>query len=250
MGGLFRRDRGTLAWLVLVLVTGSLIAYNDQQQSQRVAYLAAARDLPVGAVVADGDVRIAFAHPADFRPEIVRADELGSIRGALVAREILANEPVVRTRLASADGRLGKQLSDLLAESPRSRIIAWPSREVPLAGELRAGDRVDITMLTEDRTRGNGLLAKTIVQQVHILAVTRDHLQLIVPADLVEALYFARAAGRVEFSLAGPGAEKADTPGITFEQFNQRFIVPPGASPTPSPSPATPLASPTRAPGR
>lgn len=239
--------RNALWFLLALLWVGASIALG-QQHSARLGVMVATRDLAVGTTIQDGDFAIGAVSPNDpseWQSDLIRDDQGALIRGAVVARDILANEPISRSRLVSVDGRFSSRLSDLIPDA-RSRLVAWPTREVALADVLRGGDLVDITVLIKD-AGATPAVAKTVIQRVKVVSVSKSELLLVVPADLVEPLFFARVEGVIEFSLAGANADKVDTAGITLEQFRQRFLLPAVTSPSNAPAPTRvplPAASP------
>jgi Flp pilus assembly protein CpaB len=127
-------------------------------QAGTVEVLAAARDLPGGAMLAAGDVR-RLALPAAAVP----AGALpvgGSVVGRVLAGAIRRGEPLTDARVVSAG--LAR-----LAGGPGSVAVPVRLADPDVAALLRPGDRVDVVAVTE------GGQASVVVAGVPVLAVPR-----------------------------------------------------------------------------
>lgn len=156
--------------------------------------LAAARDLPAGAALADGDLR-AVALPAGVVPTGVLRTPADAA-GRVLAGPVRAGEPLTDARL------LGAGLV------PAGDRVAVPVRvaEPALPQLLRAGDRVDVLAASLQGEQA----ARAVVSDVAVLAVpdaeqTADGSLLVVAATPEAATRLAAAAVTSRLSVVVRG---------------------------------------------
>lgn len=138
--------------------------------------LVAARNLPQGHIVVEGDFRWAPWPEANRPPNyIVRGGENANPRnlwGQVVRYGIVAGEPIVRGRIVGP-GQRG-YLAAVLSEGMRA--ITIPIGNISgIAGFVFPGDRVDV-MLTRAARDNRGTLhqvSETVLKNVRVLAVDR-----------------------------------------------------------------------------
>lgn len=207
--------------LTLALVTGSLSGYLAWGQVRQGALPAArpdargqvrlavaARDLPLGSVLAAEDVRL-----VDWPGEVLPIGYSGSTE-ELVGRGLLtnirANEPILSEKLADRDG--GGGLPILIPQGMRA-VSVRVDEVIQVAGFVTAGTRVDV-MVTLEENSGASATTRVILQNVQVLAagqkVERDRegtpytvtvITLLVSPEDAERLTLATTQGRIQLAL-------------------------------------------------
>jgi pilus assembly protein CpaB len=210
--------------LLLALVTGSSAGYLAWGQVRQGALPAAAmqgprgqvrlavaaRDIPLGAVLAAEDVRL-----VDWPGEVLPIGYAGSAEelvGRGVLRELRANEPIMSEKLADRDG--GGGLPILIPKGMRA-VSVRVDEVVQVAGFVTAGTRVDV-LVTLDGNEVGAAMTRVILQNVQVLAagqkVERDRegtpftvtvITLLVSPTDAERLTLATSQGRIQLALRG-----------------------------------------------
>lgn len=215
------RTKRLLIVLLLALVTGSAAGYLALGQLRgepavaslvntggKVRLAVAARDLPVGSLLAQEDVRL-----VDWPGEVLPLGYSGSMeelvgRGLLV--NVKANEPLLSDKLAGRDG--GGGLPILIPDGMRA-VSVKVDEVIQVAGFVTVGTRVDVMVTLE---QNESPTTRVILQNVQVLAagqtVERDVegkpftvsviTLLVSPAD-AEKLTLAAAEGRIQLALRG-----------------------------------------------
>ena len=248
-----KRFVGVLTFAFLVAAGASLVLYRvlinrpaTTTASPALAQIAlATKDLEVGTVLKEGDVKIADwpgAIPQGSTTQI--KDVLG--RGVITA--IFAKEPIIDSRLApkGAGGGMAAMIP------PGMRAVAVRVNEVVgVAGFVVPGMHVDI--LISGNTPGGsgnlGTLTQTLLQNIEVLSAGQDFkkdaegkpvmvqvVNMLVTPTQAEQLSLAASQTSIQLVLRNPlDHEIAKTPGTALQRlFNN------GRAPAPSDAPSRP----------
>jgi pilus assembly protein CpaB len=187
---------------------GALPAAAMQTTRGQVRLAVAARDLPLGSVLAAEDIRL-----VDWPGEVLPIGYAGSAE-ELVGRGVLAefrtNEPILAEKLADRDG--GGGLPILIPHGMRA-VSVRVDEVIQVAGFVTAGTRVDV-LVTVDGNDVGSPLTRVILQNVTVLAagqkVERDRegtpltvsvITLLVAPEDAERLTLATSQGRIQLAL-------------------------------------------------
>lgn len=178
-------------------------------EPKRVNIVLSARNLPVGAVVTDRDVKL-VSWPGDALPSgYIRSTQDAVGRGVITA--VAENEPLLAAKMSTKDA--GGGLPIIIRDGMRA-VSVRVDEVIGVAGFVIPGTRVDV-MLTLDKgpTRPQAI-TKTLLQNVQTLAagqsVTRDKegkpqtvtvITLLVTPDDGELLALAAKEGRLQLAL-------------------------------------------------
>jgi pilus assembly protein CpaB len=209
--------------LLLAVGTGSAAGYLALDQVRegalpaaaldrrgQVRLAVAARDLPVGSVLAAEDVRL-----VDWPGEVLPLGYSGAAED-LVGRGLLAhvraNEPLLAEKLADRDGGGGMPI---LIPAGMRAVSVRVDEVVQVAGFVTAGTRVDV-LVTLDGSDIGTTATRVILQNVQVLAagqkVERDRegtpltvsvITLLVTPEDAERLTLAATQGRIQLALRG-----------------------------------------------
>jgi pilus assembly protein CpaB len=178
-------------------------------EPKRVNIVLSARNLPVGAVVTDRDVKL-VAWPGDALPSgYIRSMKDAVGRGVITA--VAENEPLLAAKMSTKDA--GGGLPIIIRDGMRA-VSVRVDEVIGVAGFVIPGTRVDV-MLTLDKSPSRPqALTKTLLQNVQTLAagqsVTRDKegkpqtvtvITLLVTPDDGELLALAAKEGRLQLAL-------------------------------------------------
>jgi pilus assembly protein CpaB len=212
---------GTLFVLVLALVSGGIAGYAalqvvrqqppvantaEPRSSQQV--VVAARDLQVGALLGEEDVRTVDwpgnAVPAGFAtsvPEVVGRGLITSVR---------MNEPLLDGKLSDRNGQGG--LPIVIPEGMRA-ITVSVNEVVGVAGFVVTRTRVDVVLIIA-APGSSEMVSKTILQNIEVLAVAQNFqpnpegkptvvsvVTLLLSPDDAERLILATSQGRIQLTL-------------------------------------------------
>lgn len=237
--------------LVYRLVASRVTAEAKQPTVQIVL---AAKNLPVGAMLSEGDLRLgAWAGALPAGAVTKKEDAIG--RGVVAA--IYEGEPLVDSRLAPKGGGAG------LAATipPGMRAVAVRVNEVVgVAGFVSPGQRVDVlvTGVPPGETRSTGSFTKTVLQNIEVLSagqnIQRDAegkpiqaqvVNLLVTPEQAEVLSLISNEMRIQLVLRNPlDTKEVATTGVAQASvFTGAAIAPPQASAKPAPvrpRPSTP----------
>lgn len=209
-------------WLMLLLaiVSGGLAAYLAlrylrQQatpllaETRRGEVVLATRDLPVGHLIGEGDVKV-IGWPGEALPEGYLGNTAGVIgRGVIVP--VHPNEPLLDSKLAPKDG--GSGLPVAITEGMRALSVKV-DEVISVAGFVVPGTRVDVLLTMPDPADNGQNTTKVILQNVQALAagqsVEKDKdgrpqpvgvLTVLVTPEQAESLALASNQGKIQLAL-------------------------------------------------
>jgi pilus assembly protein CpaB len=250
-----KRFVGVLTFAFLVAAGASLVLYRvlinrpaTTTASPALAQLAlATKDLEVGTVLKEGDVKIAD-WPGAIPPG--STTQIKDILGRGVITAIFAKEPIIESRLApkGAGGGMAAMIP------PGMRAVAVRVNEVVgVAGFVVPGMHVDV--LISGNTPGGsgnlGTLTQTLLQNIEVLSAGQDFkkdaegkpvmvqvVNMLVTPTQAEQLSLAASQTSIQLVLRNPlDHEIAKTPGTALQRlFNN------GRTPDPSDAPSRPRA--------
>lgn len=140
--------RRALAAVLLTAAAVTLLAGRGTQHYDTV--VVAAHDLRPGAVLAEGDVRLAQLPTGTDLSGLL--DDPGTVVGSRLTGAVGAGEALTRSRLLSS------RLPEALTGQPTARLVPVRPADPAVAGLLRAGDVVDVI-----DEQGRVLAADTVV---------------------------------------------------------------------------------------
>lgn len=214
----------TVASLVFYRMIARMVTSAAVPASTRI--LVAARTLPLGSLVRDGDVKsVDWTGPVPPQA-VVRPEDVVN-RGVIA--EIYEGEPVVATRLAPRGAGAG--LAAIIPEGKRA-VAVHVNDVVGVAGFVVPGMRVDVLIFgtPPDGNQSLGTRAKTILQNMEVLSagqniqkdaegkpVTVPVVNLLATPEEAEMLSLASNDARIQLVLRNPLDQKqAQTPGTAI----------------------------------
>jgi pilus assembly protein CpaB len=262
-----KRFIGVLSFAFLVAAGASLVLYrvliNRPQTTKAAATMVqitlATRDLEVGTVLKDADVKLSdWPGAVPLGSTSKPADLIG--RG--VTTMIYAKEPVIESRLApkGAGGGLAAMIP------PGMRAVAVRVNEVVgVAGFVVPGMRVDILISGNSPgiSTNSGTLTRTLLQNIEVLSAGQDFkkdaegkpvlvqvINLLVTPEQAEQLSLAAMQTSIQLVLRNPlDREVAKTPGTALAHLFQggKYTAPRAPSQAPDVSEAPARKAPRRA---
>jgi pilus assembly protein CpaB len=249
-----KRFVGVLIFAFVVATAGGVLTYRSlvnrapavKAGPPMTQVVVAARDLEVGGMLRDGDVRLADWPGVVPAGATTRAQDVVG-RGVIMA--IYSQEPVIETRLAPKGAGGG-----FAATIPQG-MRAFPVRVndlVGVAGFVTPGMRVDV-IINGNSPNGNaalGMLARTLMQNVEVLSAGQDFkhdaegkpvetqvVTLLVTPEQAEKLSLASHQTTIQLVLRNPlDRQTAQAPGSALAYlFNQGIPKPAGALAAPRP---------------
>src|SRR5262249_43300664 len=208
----------------------------------------AARDIDVGSVLKEEDVKLADWPGA---VPVGASTKTQDVVGRGVTTAVYAQEPVIDSRLApkGAGGGLAAMIP------PGMRAFAIRVNEVVgVAGFVVAGMRVDV-LISGNKPGGDqtlGTLSKTLLQNIEVLSAGQDYkkdaegkpvavqvVNLLVTPDQAEQLSLAAAQTNIQLVLRNPlDRDVAKTPGAAMAYlFTGGKLKPETVTPQPAPRP-------------
>lgn len=201
---------GVCAWLVYRLVGVRMAAARPVQTTKIVA---AAKDIPLGAVLTQADVTTMTVAGAAPKGAIVKPeDAIG--RGAVT--QIFQGEPILESRLAGLGS--GGGLAPTIPQGMRACAVKV-DEVVGVAGFVTPGMRVDV-LVSGNPPGGNGaegVVTKTILQNIQVLSagadIQRDAegkprqvqvVNLLVTPEQAETLSLASGQLKIQLVLRNP----------------------------------------------
>ena len=164
---------GLAAMLASVMVYSALKKREQDVQnamSHNVQVVVAAMDLPLGTKIELGEVKLA-RWSADSLPDGAYTDPR-QVLGSYVKNSLVANEPIVQTKLFTGDKTAG--VMPLLIPFGM-RAVSVPVDEVSdVAGFVLPHTRVDVLVATTGEGSGDKAFSKVILQNVEVLAVAQE----------------------------------------------------------------------------
>jgi len=257
-----KRFAGVLLFAFVVASVASLLLYRllvNRPQPTKAAVattqiVLAARDIEVGTVLKEDDVRL-----ADWPGQVPvgASTKVQDLVGRGVTTAIYAKEPVIESRLAQkgAGGGLAAMIP------PGMRAVAVRVNEVVgVAGFVVPGMRVDV-LISGTRPTGSavlGTLTRTLLQNLEVLSAGQDFkkdqegkpvmvqvVNLLVTPEQAEQLSLASSQTTIQLVLRNPlDRDVAKTPGTAldylFAGIGKRPVEPAsGGSPAPRPRPVS-----------
>ncbi len=216
----------------------------------------AARDLPLGTLVAKEDVKLVPWPSSD--PLAGGFDDLSKVIGRGVVVPVLQNEPLSESKLAAIEA--GGGLPPVIPEGMRA-ISVKVNEVVGVAGFTVPGTRVDVLAVVRD---GTSAMSRIVVSDVQVLtagtrfdqeASRKDGKPIkttvvtlaVLPAD-AERVALAAADGVLTLTLRNPlDVLPAHTSGVRLTELMSGAAPPPATPPTPRRRvvpPAVPAAAP------
>jgi len=164
---------GLAAMLASVMVYSALKrreAEVQQAMAHNVEVVVAAYDLPLGTKIELGEVKLA-RWSADSIPDGAYTDPKQVI-GSYVKNSLVANEPVVQSKLFTGDKTAG--VMPLLIPFGM-RAVSVPVDEVSdVAGFVLPHTRVDVLVATQGGEGAGKAFSKVVLQNVEVLAVAQE----------------------------------------------------------------------------
>lgn len=222
--------------LFLALLSGLLAAYLAfrflRQPTTRpaqaaapstVSVMVAARDLPVGHLLAQEDIRT-LEWPAGVTPDGFARDPAEVIGRGLIA-PVRMNEPLLFSKIAGTESGYGLQL----AITPGMRAIAVRVTEViGVAGWLQGGQYVDVVVTLDQSAQIPEPITQIVLQDVEVLRVGQvvdvddenepinvTVVTLHVDPEEGERLTLATTKGQIRLALRNPlDRDTVDTRGV------------------------------------
>jgi len=140
------------------------------RSAHNVQVVVAAMDLPLGTKIELGEVKLA-RWSADSLPDGAYTDPR-QVLGSYVKNSLVANEPIVQTKLFTGDKTAG--VMPLLIPFGM-RAVSVPVDEVSdVAGFVLPHTRVDVLVATTGEGSGDKAFSKVILQNVEVLAVAQE----------------------------------------------------------------------------
>lgn len=165
----------------------------------------AAQTIPMGQKIVDTHLE-STAWPADRVPEETFRDA-DEVKGRVAAQTIYQGEPILEKKVA--EHAAGSTLSSLITKNKRA-VTVRVNDVVGVAGFVLPGNSVDI--LATDKSSRNDAQAKTVLQNIKVLAVdqttgSKDEptvvraVTLELTPDEAEELVEARTEGEIQLAL-------------------------------------------------
>ncbi len=234
------RQRRLWFVLVMALASGGLAGYLALQYLRRqptpsdpggpapVQAAVAARDLPIGTILAAEDVRL-VDWPAAALP-IGLARTVDAVVGRGIIAAVSANEPLLASKLA--DPEAGGGLAMTIPEGMRAVSIKV-DEVVGVAGYVLPRTRVDVLVTLDPRQEGREPTTRVVLQNVRVLTAGQsiDHrgegepqlvpvVTLLVSPEQSEILTLAATEGRIQLALRnGLDDDEVDTPGALVSRL-------------------------------
>lgn len=207
------------------------------KQRPTVPVVVAARDIQMGTVVSEGDVKIA-QWPEDVAPSS-RASTSTAVVGRAALAPIHANEPLLPHRLSATGSGAG--LPVLISAGSRALSVRVED-VVGIAGFVQPGSRVDVLVTARSN---NEARSAVLLQGVRVLATghqlnaTQDSsasqssavITLEVTPAQAEMLTLASSEGRIQLALRNPLDNAATaTTGVRMAELIPGYSAAPASS--------------------
>ena len=211
--------------LFLALVSGLLAAYLafrflrqpttapvQAAEVSTVGVVLAARDLPIGHLLQQEDIRMT-EFPAGVVPDGFARDP-SEVVGRGLLGPVRMNEPILFSKISGADGGYGLAL----AVQPGMRAQAVRINEIiGIAGWMHDGARVDVLVTLDQGAQVQDPITQIVLQDVEVLRIgqiqevdDRNQAQLVNVATLhvdpeqAERLTLAETKGQIRLALRNP----------------------------------------------
>jgi pilus assembly protein CpaB len=203
-------------------------------------------DLSFGHNLEEGDLKVVM-YPAESVPKGA-VSQVDSLIGKTTKVFLAQDEPILETKLSDVGGGLS-----LMIEPPMRGVSISVDRVSGVSGFVLPGDRVDVIAIVDQAGKTNDALAKTILQNVEVLAagekteqkgnapITVQSVTLLVDRLGAEKLALALREGRLHLSLRNPNDVELveETAGLTKSELlsGPKKPTPPKPQPKPRPRP-------------
>ncbi|MCC7175584.1 MAG: Flp pilus assembly protein CpaB [Bryobacterales bacterium] len=251
-----KRLLSVLAFALVVSLGATFVIYRlvlsqmkTSAKPATIPVVVAARNLPVGTMIAEGDLRVAEWSGAVPAAAVKKKED---VLGRGVVASIYEGEPLLESRLAAKGAGAG--LSATIP--PGMRAVAIRVNEVVgLAGFVVPGQRVDILVLGMPPGGSDtvGTITKTILQNIEVLSagqniqkdaegkpVTVQVVNVLVTPEQAEVLSLISNDMRIQLILRNPlDTQETKTPGMSAGSvFSGSPFKAPSAAPAPRAAPA------------
>jgi len=226
---------GAAAYGVLQLRRPASVVKADVEMAQ---ILVASQYLAKGQSLTEKDVAVKPWPKAYLPPDAIV--EVSGIQGRIVLVPMLAEDPVIQTKLAASDSESG--LAGLLDKGKRAFTIQANTAASNVAGFVRPGNIVDVLVHLRSNVNDDtgGGETKTLLQAIEILAVDQvldeatgkvspdlKSVTLEVTPEQANALDCGQNAGQLTLSLRNPqDREPADTKSMTVQDIRNLNMKP------------------------
>jgi len=226
---------GAAAYGVLQLRRPASVVKADVEMAQ---ILVASQYLAKGQSLTEKDVAVKPWPKAYLPPDAIV--EVSGIQGRIVLVPMLAEDPVIQTKLAASDSDSG--LAGLLDKGKRAFTIQANTAASNVAGFVRPGNIVDVLVHLRSNVKDDtgGGETKTLLQAIEILAVDQvldettgkvspdlKSVTLEVTPEQANALDCGQNAGQLTLSLRNPqDREPADTKSMTVQDIRNLHMKP------------------------
>lgn len=204
-----------VALLLAVAASGMITVYVKKHISEATAapllvpVVVSASDLSFGETLTESDLEVAM-YPEGSVPKgaVSRVDSLiGQTTKVFLAQD----EPVLVSKLSSIGGGLS-----LLIEPTLRAVSISVDKVSGVSGFVLPGDRVDVIAIVNQGNMGSDALAKTILQNVEVLAsgekttqkgnqpISAQSVTLLVDSEGAEKLALALNEGKLHLALRNP----------------------------------------------
>lgn len=160
--------------LLTVLLLARYLNLRESQLSERLAregitsVMVAKKDIPPARTINTSDIeKTAWPKKAIPKGGFTKAKALA---GRVAARKILAGEPILEGHLAAKG--TGSGLAAIIPKGKRA-VAVRVNEIVGVAGFIKPGDLVDVIVTMEPNEEA-GIITKTVLQQVPVLAVGQE----------------------------------------------------------------------------
>lgn len=234
------RRRRVWPVVVMALVSGGVAGYLSLQYLRRqpaardggdpapVRAAVAARDLPLGTILAAEDVKL-----VDWPGTSIPAGLAGTVEevvGRGVITPVRANEPLLAAKLADPEAGGGLPI----AIPPGMRAVSVEVDEViGVAGFVLPGTRVDVLVTLDPRQEGREPATRVVLQNVRALAAGQSVesagegepklvpvVTLLVTPEQAEVLTLAATEGRIQLALRNTLDDaEVETPGVLVSRL-------------------------------
>ena len=256
-----KRFLGVLAFATIVATVASLLLYRllisrptEKAAKASVQVVLAARDIEIGTVLKEEDVRLSDWPGSVPVGAITKVQDVVG-RGVMTA--IYAREPIIESRLAPKGA--GGGLAAMIPQGMRAAAVKV-NEVVGVAGFVVPGMHVDV-LISGNRPGGDntlGTLSKTLLQNIEVLSAGQDFkkdaegkpiavqvVNLLVTPEQAEMLSLAASQTQIQLVLRNPlDREVFKTPGAAlrnlFSGEKLKETPPPStgnARPRPAPAP-------------
>jgi pilus assembly protein CpaB len=169
----------------------------------------AARDLTFGEILEKSDMKLAM-FPRGSVPQGSYAQQ-DSLLGEVTKVFLMENEPILDSKLSSKGGGLS-----LLIEPTKRASSIEVDRVSGVSGFVLPGDRVDVILTVKRPGAIGDAIAKTILQNIEVLAagektqqqgdkvITVQAVTLLVDPEGAQDLALARSEGKLHLALRNP----------------------------------------------